>query len=344
MWPGSGNKSSGSSKAGPKTRSKNKSGAGKAPVDPGRGERRLDYAQILAAGRTDHVNPIELAAAWRLLEQDMALVPGGDVSVVSLEPPPLDAPFTPPARHLHRVRVDSLYVDRFTVTHREFARFVASGGYENPELWPPEVLPMVLQFVDSTGKPGPAGWKNGQPPAALHDHPVVGVSWFEARAFALWMGKRLPTSAEWQRAGTWFAPQHEGSAENRYPWGNAFEPERANTWFSEQRATVPVHDFYEGATPNGIYQLVGNVWEWVGTPFDGGGHAPGTQFLLEQGMAEIRGGAFDTYFASQVTCQFRSGQALTYRGHNVGFRCCLSQSDVCAPPDPSAFLAESQRA
>ena len=145
------------------------------------------------------------------------------------------------------------------------------------------------------------------------DHPVVGICWYEANAYANWAGKRLPSTEEWQRAGTW-AKGHSGNTfELRYPWGNAFDPSKANTWASGYGVTVPVQAFKLGNTPNGVRQLIGNVWEWVDTQF-----LPSTEegvsILLEETMAEIRGGAFDTYFHSQATCQFRSGQPLFVRG------------------------------
>jgi gamma-glutamyl hercynylcysteine S-oxide synthase len=288
-------------------------------------------------------DPLALAAAWRALEKDMALVPAGPVALVTLESASFDAPPTATTRRLDRAQVASFFIDRAAVSNREYARFVESGGYQQPEIWPAELLPLVLQLVDSTGQPGPAHWAGGQPRPGTLDHPVVGVCWFEAQAFARWLGKRLPTSPEWQRAGTWFAAETDGAPEQRYPWGNSFDPQRANTWLSGKRATVPARDYVEGCTPSGVHQLVGNVWEWVATPFDGGGQAPETQFAMDQAMGEIRGGAFDTYFPNQATCQYRSGQPLMHRGQNLGFRCCVSQSQLGSPPDPTAFFEESHR-
>lgn len=277
--------------------------------------------------------------AWRALEYDMALVPGGDVNLsndtavathqgLALEPATDDA-----------IRVASLFLDRNCVTNADFARFVQAGGYSEPNFWPEEVLPSVLQFVDSTGHSGPKFWTDGAPPPNQLDHPVVGVCWYEANAFAVWAGKRLPTSEEWQRSGTWPRGNSGTGAEQRYPWGNAFDPSKANLWASGHHTTVSVREFGQGNTPNGVRQLVGNVWEWVDAQFQPHSSSEVTMHL-DESMAEIRGGAFDTYFHSQATCQFRTGQPLLFRGSNVGFRCCVSGDVLPSPPTANSSGSE----
>ena len=85
---------------------------------------------------------------------------------------------------------------------------------------------------------------------------MVGICWYEAMAYARWVGKRLPTAAEWQKAGGW-PEQLSGGDCNRYPWGDLFDPERTNLWPSNIGRTVPVDAFPNGATPNGIFQMSG---------------------------------------------------------------------------------------
>ncbi len=275
---------------------------------------------------------VSVACAWTVLDHEMALVPGGEVSLQSDVFVATPGGFETSRSGDERIEVDSLFLDRDCVTNADYAKFVQAGGYSNADHWPQAILPNVLQFTDSTGLPGPRFWSQGVPPADKLDHPVVGVCWYEANAYATWVGKRLPSSEEWQRAGTWPTGLAGNVTNLRYPWGDAFDPRKANTWDSGIGDTAGVGALTAGSTPNGIRQLIGNVWEWVDAQF-----YPSTDnsvtVELEQTMAEIRGGAFDTYFPSQATCQFRTGQPLLFRGSNVGFRCCVSESSLSTTVD-----------
>lgn len=313
----------------------------KAPPDVRRLLRDRRYCKMLATDAEVPFDEASQAFAWKAVEHEMALVPAGDVWVAASLAATAGWAMESNAHAHNRESVQSLHIDRYAVTNADYARFVAAGGYHDPAYWPAEVLPNVLQFVDSTGQPGPQFWSHGQPAAAKQSHPVVGICWYEANAYAKWAGKRLPTSAEWQRAGTWPKSTGGSGSELRYPWGNAFDPKKANTRSAARRDTVAVDAFAEGRSLNGVYQLIGNVWEWV----DGRFHlevSDQIDVVLEQPMAEIRGGAFDTYFHSQATCQFRSGQFFLYRGANVGFRCCITEDRLTSPPDPMAQPEDSE--
>jgi len=234
--------------------------------------------------------------------------------------------------------VDQLYIDRHAVTNAEFATFVAAGNYKEVDLWPQQVLPYVLQFVDASGRPGPQDWKNGEPDPKKINHPVVGISWFEADAYARWIGKQLPSAAQWQRAGTWSTDVNGSQHLHSYPWGTSFDAKRANTWSAGRQGTVAVTEYAEGSTPNGVQQLIGNVWEWTATAFECLADVEDMRFIASQPLVEIRGGAFDTYFPSQATCQFRSAKSLFFRGANVGFRCCVEADSLCQPLDPFELI------
>jgi iron(II)-dependent oxidoreductase len=290
------------------------------------------YCILLISHEHTSLEPGVLASCWKSLEREMALVPNGSIWLAD----PLPVEEATPVEQGQTVPVASFFLDRHTVTNAQFAHFVASGGYNQEELWPVEIVAQLLDFVDQSGRPGPRSWSGGAPPRNKLEHPVVGITWYEANAYARWAGKRLPTPAEWQRAGSW-ATNH-GRSEPKYPWGNAFDPKCANTWLSGLGTTVPVHEYSPGATRNGIYQLIGNVWEWVDAVFDGGGSEASTQVAFEQPLGEVRGGAFDTYFETQATCRFRTGQPLLERRSNVGFRCCVSLDQLPASPDPSALV------
>lgn len=278
----------------------------------------------------------ELSARWKSLERDMALTPAGEVRLAISSPVRREGRFEFAESVSAPVRVEPFYVDRFAVTNAEYWAFVESGAYSNVDIWPPELLPFVLQCVDQTGASGPKYWEQGRPPSRLMHHPVVGISWCEATAYAKWVGKRLLTPAEWQRAGTW--PAGEGQ-ESRYPWGDAFQRDRAHIRTGNLE-TAPVNDYVQGSTPNGVYQLIGNTWEWLGNKFHIDSDSDSVLIAFDQPMAEIRGAAFDTYFETQATCQFRTGKPKLARVHNVGFRCGVSVSQLQSPPTAFDLLNE----
>ena len=300
-----------------------------APPDTRRLIRDGRYCTVLSSGNQLPFDDVSVRCAYRVLSDQMALVPGGEVTLHCDAGVSVGGGMEIATQRKDYVCADTIYMDRSCVTNAQYKTFVDAGGYDRPELWPPEVLPNVLQFVDSTGCCGPQGWSDGAPATESLDHPVVGVCWYEASAYAIWAGKRLPTTAEWQRAGVWSLREGDGN-EPRYPWGNAFDPTKANLWTSDESGAAAVTKFGGGRTPNGIGQLIGNVWEWVDAQY-----LPETDGFVEVSidhvMAEIRGGAFDTYFQSQATCQFRSGQPLHHRSNNVGFRCCVAADQIQTP-------------
>ena len=269
------------------------------------------YAFVLLNEAAADIADADAKPAWDALSAGTALVPGGSVPVALAD-----------GSHAV-VDVPGFYLDRYPVTNRQFQRFVDSGGYDNLEIWPQEVWPSLMKFSDRTRKPGPRFWENGKAPAGRADHPVVGVCWYEAAAYAAWVGKRLAAAAEWQKAGGW-PEQLSGGACNRFPWGNVYEPTRSNLWSAGVGHTVPVTDCPRGATPNGIHQMTGNVWEWLYDPLDAIPCGPGEAFVALRPMRRIVGGAFDTYFPGEATCQFVTGQPQLDRRENIGFRCALA--------------------
>jgi iron(II)-dependent oxidoreductase len=269
------------------------------------------YVFVLMQEAVEEIQDHETHHAWKALEERMALVPAGVVQVVRSDG------VTEPTE------LPGFYLDRCAVTNQQFQKFVDAQCYDDLEIWPQEVWPSLMRFTDLTGHPGPRDWERGKFPAGKADHPVVGVCWYEAVAFARWVGKRLPTAAEWQKAGGW--PEHlSGGGGNRYPWGDIFDPSRANLWPTGLGQTAPVHEFSKGATPNGIYQMTGNVWEWLADPLDSIPCRPDEHFQAWKPLRRIVGGAFNTHFPAESTCQFITGQPELDRADNIGFRCALS--------------------
>jgi iron(II)-dependent oxidoreductase len=211
------------------------------------------------------------------------------------------------------------------VTNAQYQLFVDSGGYDEPDLWPESVWAHLINFRDLTGAPGPRYWREGRHDRRIARHPVVGVCWHEAVTYAAWAGYRLPTESEWQVAATWqLAADSSGS--RRYPWGEALDLECCNIWSSGHGGTLAVEACPAGTAPNGVQQLVGNAWEWVGSEFECTNESD-QPIIGESVLKVIRGGAYDTYFPWQATSKFRSGLPALARVHNTGFRCALDLAD-----------------
>jgi hypothetical protein len=181
------------------------------------------------------------------------------------------------------------YIDRYPVTNQAYEVFLQ----DNPDHKPP------------------AYWPGRTAPKYLQDHPVVGVSWKDAQAYASWAGKRLPTAAEWQRA----AGIGDG---RRYPWGNQFTPGCCNTREAGEDRTTPVGKYSPAAdSPYGAVDMAGNVWEWLA---DEAG--PDGQYR------RLRGGAW--FYSAEFT---RIDYDLFWRQPEdlqdvIGFRLCFSLSEV----------------
>jgi iron(II)-dependent oxidoreductase len=237
--------------------------------------------------------------ALESLRQNMALIPQGDVLLSSGGEPPVG------------VRVEPFFLDRFPVTNRQYYEFVTAGAYRQPNWWDKAIWPAVATLLDSTGLPGPRGWAGGRFGPHEDDLPVVGVTWHEAAAYARWLGKRLPSEAEWARAAT--------GTEGRFPWGDSIDPTRANLAGAGPNRLVPVYDFADGVSANGVYQLIGNVWQWTDGTFPAYGPAP---------MKTVRGGAFDTELQVLSAGLPQSGENPLVGRPNVGFRCAVSVGEL----------------
>ncbi len=286
------------------------------------------YALLLRPQLITNLSPDQLARARSSLSEGMCLVPAGEVALRRV------ATFTdeveePGLSDEAPMWVDGYYLDRFQVTNAQYSQFVRHGGYEQMAIWDPEVLPAVLDFVDQTGHPGPRFWRDGRFPRGADHHPVVGVCWYEAAAYARWVGKRLPTDAEWVKAASWpVAIVGHPLMQRRYPWGEAVDRTRANLWGSGPETTAPVDSFPGGVSVGGVQQMIGNVWEWTVDPLaidddeDNEYEQPPCQELKS-----LRGGAYDTYLDCQATNHFQSGDNALARKHNVGFRCAISLCD-----------------
>lgn len=259
------------------------------------------------------VQPIAKSAAEAIDEQ-FALVPEGFASLpLTIQ----DLPGCPE----EDIETEPFLLARHAVTNAQFQKFVDAGGYEDLELWPKDIWPHIIDFQDQTKQPGPRFWREGVHDRRLAGHPVVGVCYYEAAAYAQWAGYRLPTESEWQMAASWRI-RSSANVLRRYPWGDALDRRHCNIWASGVGTTAPVDAYASGAAPNGVLQLIGNVWEWTASDYIATDDQ-GNPIIGSMHMKGVRGGSFDTYFASQATSCFRTGLACLIRAHNVGFRCAL---------------------
>ncbi|MCA9188490.1 MAG: formylglycine-generating enzyme family protein [Planctomycetales bacterium] len=301
--------------------------------------------QLLAQGRQGlllrpevvaSLTPKQLEAATKALAEDMGLVPKGDVRMAH---PDLEGDIERAMKHAKNVYVESYWLDRFPVTNNDFQAFVDSGAYEDESLWDPGVFENVHEFVDQTGHTGPRFWEHGRYPAGKGEHPVVGVSYFEAAAYSRWSGKCLPTDPQWVKAAVWPVPVADGPPQQRkYPWGSTIDEDRANLYTSGKHGTVSVTDYASGVGVGGTRQLIGNVWEWTTDEY-GAWHSESRKVETTQPLKALRGGAFDTYYESHAIAQFQSGELPMARRHNIGFRCVIPMSEF-APEAVERLLAQ----
>ncbi|PQO38557.1 formylglycine-generating enzyme family protein [Blastopirellula marina] len=294
------------------------------------------YTLLLRPQIAESMAPQILTRAQEMLDDEMTLVPGGETIVGKGMNDSVDLPEHLDGRIVH---VEGFYLDRYQVTNDQFQRFVDAGGYEQLALWDPEIVPAILEFVDSTGISGPRYWKNGTYLPGQAKHPVVGVCWYEAAAYARWVGKRLPTDPEWVKSGSWPVPLPGARPiQRRFPWGEAFDQNKTNLWGSGRGSTVPVDEFSDGMSVGGACQLIGNVWEWTSSRF-GAWQSSSNPLILDASMRSVRGGAFDTYFEAQASCDFQSGDKAVARKRNIGFRCAIGLCDLI--PDESMQAEET---
>lgn len=245
-----------------------------------------------------------LALCAAALGEDMVRIPAGPFTMGSDEGSPDEQP-------AHTVVLRAFEIDRLQVTNSSFARFLERHG-----------------ATDASGRRY-YDWDDGD--ARIHrvegvwradtgfeQHPVVEVSWLGAHAYCQWLGKRLPTEAEWEKAA-------RGTDARPYPWGPAAPTPELARFASGWNQTASVNARSAGASPYGVLGMAGNAWHWVSSAYrpypyrDDDGRedaAPGP-------VRATRGGGHDSE-ARQLRTTERGrtlSRAPAAGHHNIGFRC-----------------------
>jgi len=221
----------------------------------------------------------------------MALVPAGEFIMGSNERWDDEGPE-------HIARTDAFYIDLYEVTNSDYKIFAEATKREKPYHWP-----------------------KGEIPKGKEKHPVVYVNWFDAQDYCKWSGKRLPTEIEWEKAA-------RGEDGLIYPWGNEWHLDRSNHPYNYSTGTQPVGTYPNGRSPYGLYDMSGNVWEWVDSFYMP--HPGNTVIRSEYGKDKrlLKGGSwFDclSYGCGLSAPTFnRSFFTPEVRNNSFGFRCAKS--------------------
>jgi len=217
----------------------------------------------------------------------MVEIPAGPFTMGTDSGEPNEAP-------AHEVDLPAFMIDKFEVANADFAVFVEATGYET--------------YAE---KQGATGWRAAYT-EGKDSHPVVYVTFDDALAYCTWAGKRLPTEAEWEKAA-------RGPEGFLFPWGNDWDPTKANVKESGLRGTATVGSY----PPNGygLCDTAGNVWEWVDSPYEA---YPGSDYQDSKYSPDLRGlkggGWFDDEGQVRATNR-NAGDPTITANDDIGFRC-----------------------
>ena len=193
------------------------------------------------------------------------------------------------------LRLKGFYIDRFEVVYREYKR-----------------------FVDATGSRPTNGWGGSGFQKAQENYPVVSINWYEADGYCRWLGRRLPTEEEWEKAA-------RGTDGRVYPWGNEYDPKKGNTGGAGTGGAVSVGSFEGDRSPYGVYDMAGNVMEWTASwykPYPGSDLKSddfGEKFKVVRG--DSWGDTGHYYLAYYSRASYRLNVNPEERFAFIGFRC-----------------------
>jgi formylglycine-generating enzyme required for sulfatase activity len=230
-------------------------------------------------------------------EPEMVLIPAGEFLMGS--DPRKDKDASDDEQPQHTLYLPDYYIARTPVTNAQYAAFLQAAFYRSPR-----------------------HWKGGPPPAGKEEHPVAYVSWHDVVAYCRWLSEttgkpyRLPSEAEWEKGA-------RGCDGRIYPWGDEWDVERCSSKEGGKGDTTPVGTYPQGASPYGLLDMAGNVWEWTRSlyrdyPYD---PADGRENSKAGVGRVVRGGSF-RFDRRGVRCAVR-GRFSLYAGQYAGFRVCV---------------------
>ncbi|HEX5731704.1 MAG TPA: ergothioneine biosynthesis protein EgtB [Blastocatellia bacterium] len=258
---------------------------------------------------------------------EMVHVPGGPFELGSRGYPFAYDNEQPP----HTVELGDFRIDRYPVTNSEYERFIEARGYDTRSLWSDE----GWAWKEENKIEHPLYWSRAHDGSAWvvremfreipapPDHPVTGVSWHEASAYARFVGKRLPTEAEWEKAASW---DPETKSKRRFSWGD--EPATAGlaNFASHNWSTTPVTAYPGGRSAYGCFDMTGNVWEWTSSvfvPYPGFEAYPYREYSelwFDGDHRVLKGGSWVTR-EPLLRVSFRNFFRPRFRAAFAGFRC-----------------------
>ncbi|MBN1994254.1 MAG: formylglycine-generating enzyme family protein [Anaerolineae bacterium] len=231
----------------------------------------------------------ETASEAPAVPDNMVEIPAGPFIMGSDEGDPEDAP-------AHEVDVPAFAIDKFEVTNLDFSAFADATGY-----------------VTYAEQQGIGSWRE-EWGIGKDNHPVVMVTWDDATAYCEWLDKRLPTETEWEKAA-------RGEDGRVFTWGNEWDPTKANVKERGLRGTAAVGSFGESASPYGVEDMIGNVWEWTADwyqPYPG--NTTDDPYYGERFKVTRGGGWFDEE-PQATTFNRNAGDPTKTASDELGFRC-----------------------
>ncbi len=232
-------------------------------------------------------------------EPEMVLIPAGEFLMGS--DPRKDKDAMDNEQPQHTLYLPDYYMAKTPVTNAQYAAFVQATGHSQPDHWKRETT------------------KRGK-----EDHPVVCVSWHDAVAYCNWLAEvtgkpyRLPSEAEWEKGA-------RGTDGRIYPWGNQWDAKRCNSEEGGPGDTTPVGAYPQGASPYGLLDMAGNVWEWTRSVYRDYPYDPddGREDLEAEGYRVLRGGSYRNY-VSKIRSAYRAGYHPNSGYSNFGVRVCVA--------------------